>query len=111
MEEFIASFGSSPWGPMALAFILGVGFGWLVWGASPAAEEGAARAIDEKGAKEIVVIKAEIEAAKSMMNERDEGAETVDAQLSSLNDAFKSANENLRRALTGVRRNAGSSRD
>lgn len=105
MQEFIAAFGTSPWGPMALAFLLGVCFGWLIWGAKARGDAGDADAAEGE-TKEIVVIKAELDAARALLDEKDGEEEAIAEQLSSLDEAVKRANGRLKLILAAVKRAA-----
>ncbi len=108
MEGFISSFGTSPWGPMALAFLFGVAFGWVVWGAKPErgeAAEGERANIDDP--KEIVVIKAELEAARTLLDQKDDQDAQLSEQLATLDETVKRANGRLKMILAAVKRAAG----
>ncbi|MCB2113605.1 MAG: hypothetical protein R3C42_03325 [Parvularculaceae bacterium] len=105
MQEFIAAFGLSPLGPMALAFISGVAFGWFVRGGRlRRGDEGAGGANRES--KEIVVIKAELDAARALLDEKDGEGDAIAEQLSSVDDAVKRANGRLKLILAAVKRAA-----
>lgn len=109
MEGFISSFGTSPWGPMALAFLFGIAFGWVVWGARPDRGDtalGETAKLEE--AKEIVVIKAELEAARTLLGEKDEQEEQLSEQLETLDETVKRANGRLKMILAAIRRAANS---
>ena len=109
MEGFIASFGTSPWGPMALAFLFGIAFGWMVWGAKP--ERGESADGDDakiEDPKEIVVIKAELEAAKNLLGQTDEQEDQLAEQLATLDETVKRANGRLKIILAAIRRAAKS---
>jgi hypothetical protein len=108
-EEFLARFGTSPWGPMALAFLFGVAFGWVVWGARPDPGEDADRmpgdaVLSGEAAKEIVVIKAEIAAARELLDDKEEGDGEIAEQLSSLDEAVKRANGRLKVIIAALKR-------
>ncbi|OFX06227.1 MAG: hypothetical protein A3E78_15165 [Alphaproteobacteria bacterium RIFCSPHIGHO2_12_FULL_63_12] len=109
MEGFLTSFGTSPWGPMALAFLFGIAFGWVVWGAKPDRRETG----EDAGApigdpKEIVVIKAEIEAARTLLGQNDEPGDELSEQLATLDETVKRANGRLKMILAAIRRAAKS---
>ncbi|MCB2097598.1 MAG: hypothetical protein KDE05_08205 [Parvularculaceae bacterium] len=105
MQGFIAAFGTSPWGPMALAFLVGVAFGWAIWGARGESDKGGG---DENAAepREIIVIKAELQAARALLDERDTEEETMSEQLSSLDETVKRANGRLKLILGAIKRAA-----
>ncbi len=113
-ENFQALFGDSPWGPMALAFLFGVAFGWVVWGAR---RDDRDDADDERDAivsaspgeepKEIVVIKAEIQAVKNLLDQNDEGDAAITEQLSKLDEAMKRANGRLKLIISAIKRAGG----
>ena len=106
MQGFIAAFGLSPWGPMALAFLVGVAFGWAVWGAK-VQEDDANGDVRKADPKEIVIIKAELQAARSLLDGRagDEEGE-ISEQISSLDETVKRANGRLKLVLSAVKRAA-----
>ncbi len=108
MEGFISSFGTSPWGPMALAFLFGVVFGWVVWGARPgrdAGTDGDGKAAEDS--KEIVIIKAELEAARTLLDQKDDDDEKVSGELATLDETVNRANGRLKMILAAVKRAAG----
>ena len=95
---------------MALAFLFGVAFGWVVWGAKPdqadAARDGANA--DSGDPKEIIVIKAELEAAKTLLSEKDDAEDQFAEQLATLDETVKRANGRLKVILAAIKRAAGS---
>lgn len=92
---------------MALAFLVGVAFGWIVWGAKPASGDKSADGVDSADEpKEIVVIKAELQAARSLLDEAGEHDEEIAGQLSSLDETVKRANGRLKILLAAVKRAA-----
>lgn len=99
----MTAFGASPWGPMALAFLFGVAFGWVLWGTKADRDEGKKETGDPK---EIVVIKAELEAARTLLDETDEQDGAITDQLSTLDETVKRANGRLRMILSAVKRAA-----
>lgn len=103
MEQLMTAFGASPWGPMALAFLFGVAFGWVLWGTKADRDEGKKETGDPK---EIVVIKAELEAARTLLDETDEQDGAITDQLSTLDETVKRANGRLRMILSAVKRAA-----
>ncbi len=108
MEGFISSFGTSPWGPMALAFLFGVAFGWVVWGARPDRAGGAsAESAANEEPKEIVVIKAELQTARTLLDQSDDQDETLTEQIATLDESVKRANGRLKMILAAVKRAAG----
>lgn len=108
MEGFISSFGTSPWGPMALAFLFGVAFGWVVWGAKiDSGERAGGDERPQQEPKEIVVIKAELQAARTLLDQKDEQEAAVSEQIATLDETVKRANGRLKMILAAVRRAAG----
>lgn len=108
MEGFFSSFGTSPFGPMALAFLFGVVFGWVVWGARPERDEGAdgeRKTIEDH--KEIVVIRAELEAARGLLDQKDDDDAKVSDELAALDETVNRANGRLKMILAAVKRAAG----
>ena len=109
MEGFISSFGTSPWGPMALAFLFGVAFGWVVWGAKPDRGDSAgADGAKIEDPKEIVVIKAELEAARTLLGATDDEGDKLSEELASLDETVKRANGRLKMILAAIKRAANS---
>ena len=104
MQNFVAAFGMSPWGPMALAFLIGVGFGWAIWGARGERQEDEARLETVREPKEIVLIKAELQAARHLLEERDGEDAAISEQLSGLDETVKRANGRLKLMLSAIRR-------
>ncbi len=94
---------------MALAFLFGVAFGWVVWGARPDRMDGGGEVSDggREDPKEIIVIKAELQAARSLLDQADEGDEALGDQLSALDETVKRANGRLKTILAMVRRSSG----
>jgi hypothetical protein len=108
MTEFVAAFGTSPWGPMALAFVFGVAFGWVTWGAKPDRMRGPESAAgDGDEPKELIVIKAELQAARTLLDHADDHDQEITEQLSSLDETVKRANGRLKTILAAVKRAAG----
>ncbi len=109
-EGYLAEFGRSPWGPMAFAFLFGVAFGWVIWGARSDRNGDAADLDTAEGAiavpKEIVVIKAELNSARSLLDQRDAQEEALGEQLSALDETVKRANGRLKTILAAVKRAA-----
>lgn len=110
-EEFLTRFGTSPWGPLALAFLFGVAFGWVVWGARADQRESADDdrlpgdpAKVGEAAKEIVVIKAELAAARNLLEEKENDDGEITEQLSILDETVKRANGRLKVILAAVKR-------
>lgn len=110
-EAFQSVFGMSPWGPLALAFLFGVAFGWVLWGARRDGiedfnEPDAVVTKDGEEPREIIVIKAELQAARSLLEEREEQDGAVTEQLSAMDEAIKRANGRLKTILAAIRRAA-----
>jgi archaellum component FlaC len=94
---------------MALAFLFGVAFGWVVWGARPDRMDGGGGDAADGGRedpKEIVVIKAELHAARSLLDQVDDGDEGIGEQISALDETVKRANGRLKTILAMVKRAA-----
>ena len=112
--EYLAAFGMSPWGPMALAFLFGVAFGWVMWGVKSAGtidDAGAAAPLTPREGeppKELVVLKAEIDAVRNLFGEIDETEGDIANQLVSLDETVKRANGRLKTIVAAVKRAAGS---
>ncbi|MFZ5619208.1 MAG: hypothetical protein ACOZAA_17985 [Pseudomonadota bacterium] len=109
-EGFLSVLGMSPWGPIALAFLLGVAFGWVIWGAGRGGRviDKRERLAGEEGEpKEIVVIKAELQAARRLLDQGDDQDAAVAEQLSALDETVKRANGRLKTILAAVKRLAG----
>lgn len=113
VEAFQSMFGMTPWGPLAIAFLFGAAFGWVLWGAR--------RGDDDEGEedepvvstppgeepKEIIVIKAELQAVRNLLDQGEENDAAIVEQLSTLDEAVKRANGRLKAILSAVRRAAG----
>ena len=94
---------------MALAFLFGVAFGWVIWGAKPERDDDAAAEFSKpEDPKEIVVIKAELEAARTLLGEKDEQEAELSEQLETLDETVKRANGRLKMILAAIRRAANS---
>jgi hypothetical protein len=102
--------GAAPWAPLAIAFLVGFACGWLIWGlrnVDGADAEGAAAgpsAVEADDRKEIVVLRAELEAARALLDEGEGQQDDVARQLSSLDEALKRANGRLKILLRSVKR-------
>lgn len=93
---------------MALAFLFGLAFGWVLWGATT--ERGETAGGERSGPedpKEIVVIKAELEAARSLLDEKDEQDAQLSEHLATLDETVKRANGRLKMVLAAIKRAAG----
>jgi hypothetical protein len=101
---------AAPWAPLAVAFLVGLACGWLLWGLKGAGDDSgeklAAAAPDEGDErKEIVVLRAELEAARALLNDgEDNNQEELGQQLSALDEALKRANGRLKVLLRAVKR-------
>jgi hypothetical protein len=101
---------AAPWAPLAVAFLVGFGCGYLIWGlrsgdaeiAETEAKADAPLEGDER--KEIVVLRAELEAARALLDEGDDQKDEVGRQLSALDEALKRANGRLKVLLRSVKR-------
>lgn len=111
MSEGIKVFlDAAPWAPLAIAFIVGLACGWLIWGfqsatsddATAPAAEPAQDGGDER--KEIVVLRAELEAARALLDDEVDQQEDIGRQLSALDEALKRANGRLKILLRTVKR-------
>lgn len=102
---------TAPWAPLAIAFLVGLACGFLIWGlrsgeheAGEKADAKAAAPIDGNERKEIVVLRAELEAARALLEEGDNQQEEVGRQLSALDEALKRANGRLKVLFRSVKR-------
>jgi hypothetical protein len=100
---------AAPWAPLAVAFLVGLACGWLLWGLKGAGEDltetpdaAALKEGDER--KEIVVLRAELEAARALLNDGEDHQEELGKQLSALDEALKRANGRLKVLLRAVKR-------
>ncbi len=95
---------------MALAFLFGVAFGWVVWGARPdradRTDGGHAADGGREDPKEIIVIKAELDTARSLLEQADDADGGIGEQLSALDETLKRANGRLKTMLAMVKRAA-----
>ena len=93
---------------MALAFLFGVAFGWVLWGARPkTGESGENNRTGVEEPKEIIVLKAELQAARALLEQADDKEEDIAGQLSTLDEMVKRANGRLKTILAAVKRAAG----
>jgi hypothetical protein len=101
---------AAPWAPLAVAFLVGLGCGFLIWGLRSgdsefAGTEAIASApVEGDERKEIVILRAELEAARALLDEGDDQQEEVGRQLSALDEALKRANGRLKVLLRSVKR-------
>ena len=100
---------AAPWAPLAIALLVGLACGWLIWGlrggdASEAETRAAAAAVEGDERKEIVVLRAELEAARALLDEDSDQQEEVGRQLAALDEALKRANGRLKLLLRSVKR-------
>ncbi len=114
-EAWQSLIASAPLAPLALAFFVGIACGWLIWGlrgsGGDSAEDRQANAAvaasaeaegDER--KEIVVLRAEIEAARALLNQNDAQQDDISNQLKAVDDALKRANGRLKIVQQGLKR-------
>jgi hypothetical protein len=116
-ENFQALFGTSPWGPLALAFLFGAAFGWIVWGARRSDDDEEVDDDDDREAlalpkpgeepKELVVIRAELQSVRNLLDQTEDNDAAIIEQLSTLDDTVKRANGRLKTILAAVKRAAG----
>ncbi|MFN3958590.1 MAG: hypothetical protein ACK4NP_01610 [Parvularculaceae bacterium] len=115
MGEGIGSFlAATPWAPLAIAFLVGLGCGWLIWGIKGEAGGGAAGAsdsalaapdgMDRDDRKEIVVLRAELEAARALLDQNDGDQDEIAVQLKLVDEALKRANGRLKVIQRGLKR-------
>lgn len=102
---------AAPWAPLAVAYLVGLGCGWLIWGLrggeggdENAATVEASTPLEGDERKEIVVLRAELEAARALLEDGDDQQEEVGRQLSALDEALKRANGRLKVLLRSVKR-------
>ncbi len=107
-EALTTIFVSTPWAPLAIAFLVGLACGWLVWGLKSADE--AAEKPNETAAssgrddpKEIIVIRAELEAARSLLDDGDERHDDIEQQLGAVDETIKRANGRLKILLRAIK--------
>lgn len=99
MEAFVSSFGISPWGPAALAFICGVALGWFVWGSKPAGNDGVRVGDLDVEPKEFVVLKSEIKSAKDLLEKPDEPYTEISEELVAVDERVRQVSRRLSIAL------------
>lgn len=104
MEAFLSTFGASVWGPIALSFLFGVAFGWLIWGAKPDRRKPEDGPLQEDDPKELVVLRAEIEAARALLDEPGDMDGAVAERLAAIDESFKRAESRLAAALDVAKR-------
>ena len=116
MSEALQSLmASAPLAPLVIAFLVGFACGWLIWGlrgtggdrteVEKADTAGVARAEaegDER--KEIVVLRAEIEAARALLGQNDAHPDEIASQLEAVDEALKRANGRLKVIQQGLKR-------
>jgi hypothetical protein len=101
---------AAPWAPLAVAFLVGLVCGWLIWGLRGASAESAeitpAAAAESGGdeRKEIVVLRAEIEAARALLDQHDTPQDDITSQLLAVDEALKRANGRLKIIQRGLKR-------
>lgn len=94
---------------MALAFLFGVAFGWVMWGvrsAEEADEAGRREPVADDPAKEVIIIRAELEAARRFLEETDGEDGDISEQLSKLDETVKRANGRLKMVSAAIKRAA-----
>ncbi|NWG93632.1 MAG: hypothetical protein HXY21_14170 [Parvularculaceae bacterium] len=114
-ENFQALFGTSPWGPLALAFLFGAAFGWIVWGArrddaddeDDSDREAAVAPKRGEEPKELVVLRAELQSVRNLLDDKEDNDAAIIEQLSTLDETVKRANGRLKSILAAVKRVAG----
>lgn len=107
---------SAPLAPLVVAFLVGLACGWLVWGLRGGAGDsaggrrtepaGGGASVEAEGdeRKEIVVLRAEIEAARALIGQHDAHQDEITTQLQSLDEALKRANGRLKVIQQGLKR-------
>ena len=105
MEGIAAAFGASPWGPLALAFLFGFAFGWVIWGYRRSSQN-AAHEFDGGATepKELVVIKAELQAARALLEKEEESADDMSIQLAALDEAVNTIASRLSSVMSAAKR-------
>lgn len=101
---------AAPWAPLAVAFLVGLACGFVIWGLGAGekdpekAESRESGSIEGDERKEIVVLRAELEAARALLDEGDGEQQEVGRILSALDEALKRANGRLKVLLRSVKR-------
>lgn len=110
-EGFQSLIAAAPAAAIAVAFLAGFGCAWLIWGlrGAPAGEADAtapapAAVAEGDERKEIVVLRAEIEAARALLDQNDPHQEEIAAQLQAVDEALKRANGRLKIIQRGLKR-------
>lgn len=112
MSEGLGSFlAATPWAPLVIAFLVGFGCGWLIWGLkgdaardSVAGSGALGEGPDGDERKEIVVLRAEIEAARALLGQSDTHQDDIAIQLGAVDEALKRANGRLKVIQRGLKR-------
>lgn len=103
---------STPLAALAIAFLVGLACGWLVWGlrgmsgdsADGEKPDAAGAEADGDERKEVVVLRAEIEAARALLGQNDAHQDEIAKQLQSVDEALKRANGRLKVIQQGLKR-------
>lgn len=101
-------FEAAPWAPLLISLIVGLACGWVIWGLRGAGADADAREKspeaegDER--KEIVVLRAELEAARALLDDSDVQQEDAARQLQAVDEALKRANGRLKVIQRGLKR-------
>lgn len=100
---------AAPWASLALAFVVGLASGWLIWGlkgddAGSRNAESAGSLLEGDDRKEIVVLRAELEAARALIEEGNGNDDDVNRQLSLLDETLKRANGRLKIVLRAIKK-------
>jgi hypothetical protein len=115
-EYFSSILEAAPWAPWAAGFFLvGLGFGWLLGGLTIEDDDPLKNRVavvmspgDADDRKEVVVLHAELEAARALLVEDDEAGQSVLKEIAELEETVKRANGRLKALMSAVRKTPGS---
>ncbi|MDZ7628672.1 MAG: hypothetical protein U5J99_09770 [Parvularculaceae bacterium] len=107
-DRFQAIFETAPWAPLLIALMVGLACGWVIWGLRGASADADDRETspqtDGDERKEIVVLRAELEAARALLDDSDVQQDDAVRQLASVDEALKRANGRLKVIQRGLKR-------
>ena len=101
---------AAPWAPAAIGFLVGLACGFAFWGIRSSAGDNVEDPLsksDEAGLgerKEIIALRAELEATRALLNDSDQDQEELGRQLSAVDEALKRANGRLKILLRSLKR-------